>query len=56
MQDQKTRKLPDPTSEQVREAHEIIRRALGGQDIRVWADSEGRICWAPVERGQVRRA
>lgn len=49
------KRLPDPSAEQVREGHQIIRRALDGEEIRIWSDSEGRLCWAPIETGDVRQ-
>lgn len=62
MQDQKTlnrngiERLPEPSREQINEALEIVRRALGNERIQVWSDSEGRLCWMPIEEGDVRRA
>lgn len=49
-------RLPEPSREQINEGFEIIRRALDNQKIHVWSDSEGRLCWTPIQEGEVRKS
>lgn len=49
-------RLPDPDPEQTRLGMEAVRRALAGEKVKLWRDSEGRLCVVPVEEGDVERA
>lgn len=49
-------RLPEPDSKQVSLGMEAIRRALRGEEMRLYSDEEGRLCVRPVEVGEVERA
>jgi len=50
-----TERLPDPSAEQVALAMEMARRALAGEEVRLYSDEKGRLCAVPVRRGEVER-
>jgi len=49
-------RLPEPEQQQVALGMEAVRRALAGEKVKLWRDSEGRLCVMPVEEGSVERA
>lgn len=49
-------RLPEPDQKQVALGFEAIRRALAGQEMRLYSDERGRLCVVPLERGDVERA
>jgi hypothetical protein len=51
-----TERLPEPTQEQIGLALEIARRALNGDELRVFSDSEGRLCVMEVSKDRIGRA
>jgi len=49
-------RLPDLTAEEVRAVTQWARRVKAGQEVRLWRDSDGRLCALPVKHGDVERA
>jgi len=49
-------RLPEPEPEQTALGMEAVRRALAGEDVRLFRDAEGRLCVMPIQRGEVQRA
>ena len=50
------KRLPEPTAKQTALGMEAVRRALDGEELRLWSDDNGRLCVVPVERGNLERA
>jgi len=49
-------RLPDLTAQEVRAVTQWARRAKAGQEVRLWRDSDGRLCALPIEHGDLEKA
>jgi len=48
-------RLPDLRAEETARAAQLFRRVKAGERLELFPDEEGRVCWQPVERGDVNR-
>jgi hypothetical protein len=52
---QAKKRLPEPEPEQTALGMEAVRRALAGEEIRLYSDEQNRLCVVPLNRGDVER-